>query len=243
MTTTPFLTSPLEACWTRLGATIVEAGHGWRVPDSFAGHDAEMRIARRAVVIGDDTPRGKFRLQGDGAQQQASDALGIAVTGTGVVCEARGADREDADRILQIEGVLLRPDLCHVGCEMDGQTQVLEVLTQSVGDSDTTVTDVTHGRFELRVVGPAAPVLLSKVCGLDVDSRAFPSGTAMQASVAKMAQLVIRSDLGELPAYRLVGGRALGAYVWDTLMEAGQELGVEPIGAQGLGMLTETTKP
>jgi glycine cleavage system aminomethyltransferase T len=43
--------------------------------------------------------------------------------------------------------------------------------------------------------------------------------------------------MGDLPAYRLIGGRNLGGYVWETLMEAGREFGAEPIGANTLKTL------
>jgi glycine cleavage system aminomethyltransferase T len=59
-----------------------------------------------------------------------------------------------------------------------------------------------------------------------------------QTSVAKTHQLIIRADVIDLPAYRLIGGRALGAYVWDTLMEAGRDLQLSPIGCQALERLT-----
>ena len=59
-----------------------------------------------------------------------------------------------------------------------------------------------------------------------------------QTSVAKTHQLIIRADVADLPAYRLIGGRDLGAYVWDTLMEAGRDLQLSPIGWLGLQRLT-----
>ena len=97
-----------------------------------------------------------------------------------------------------------------------------------------TVTDVTHGRFEYRIVGPEAPRLLSKVCGLDFDDDAFPDRRCRETSVARVKALVVRADAGGLPAWRVLGGRAVGAYVWDILMEAGAELGIAPIGAAAL---------
>ena len=53
---------------------------------------------------------------------------------------------------------------------------------------------------------------------------------AKQSSVAKTTQLIIRRDLGEQPAYALIGGRSLAAYLWQTIMEAGQDLDIQPVG-------------
>ena len=79
------------------------------------------------------------------------------------------------------------------------------------------MTDVTHGRSEIRVVGPASTSLMRKVCGLDFHPEAFPDGAARQSDVAKTTQLVIRRDIGELPAFSVIGARSLGAYLWDTM--------------------------
>ena len=93
-----------------------------------------------------------------------------------------------------------------------------------------TVTDVTHGSAELWLIGPNSAELLSRLCGLDFHDSQFPSGTAKQSSVAKTTQLIIRRDLGEQPAYALIGGRSLAAYLWQTIMEAGQDLDIQPVG-------------
>ena len=211
------LTSPLERSWTQLGARLTEVGEGWRMPASFAGAESELRAARQGVALGDGTPRGRILVQGEAAAEKIGE-----VTGTAAMEIAR-----------------LRPDLFHVGTSAEGRAGTLTSLRDAKTDALSTITDVTHGRFEMRLVGPAAPVLLSKLCGLDFDSAAFPSGAARQTSVAKTRQLMIRSDLADLPAYRLLGSRSLGAYVWDTLMAAGRDLGVEPIGVEALQALGE----
>ena len=222
------LTSPLERSWTQLGARLTEVGEGWRMPASFAGAESELRAARQGVSLGDGTPRGRILVQGEAAAAIIGEAAGGVpekigeVTGTAAMEIAR-----------------LRPDLFHVGTSAEGRAGTLTSLRDAKTDALSTITDVTHGRFEMRLVGPAAPVLLSKLCGLDFDSAAFPSGAARQTSVAKTRQLVIRSDLADLPAYRLLGSRSLGAYVWDTLMAAGRDLGVEPIGVEALQALGE----
>jgi heterotetrameric sarcosine oxidase gamma subunit len=223
---TPFLSSPLEPTWTQLGATMAQLDGGWRVPASFAGSELELRVARQAVVLGDDTARGKIRLQGEVVAQVVRQTLGDAPDEVGMVAHAGAAEISR-----------LRPDLCHVGTPAEAHVETLAALRSTSRDMPITITDVTHGRFELRLVGPAAPTLLSKVCGLDFDADVFSADQARETSVAKTYQLLIRVDAGELPAYRLLGGRALGAYVWETLMVAGRDLGIAPIGHAALQIL------
>lgn len=226
----PFLTSPLEARWTALGARPASSAEGWRVPEVFTSVAAEAEAARRAVALGDQTPRGKLLVQGDEALALAQRALGVAPEAVGRMVQGDG-----------VEASRLRRELLFVGAEPAVRARALAALQQAVAGAAglVTVTDVTHGRFELRLVGPAAAELMSRVCSLDFDERAFPSASAKETSVARTRQLVVRSDLGDLPAFRLIGGRALGAYVWDTLMQAGRGLGIAPIGSKALGDLAE----
>lgn len=227
---TPYLTSPLRTRWEALGARVVDVAEGWSLPAAFAGAQAEVEAARRGVALGDESARGKLLIQGSQAEAAVARALGAAPGAVGATAALGGA-----------EVCRLRPDLLFLGAPPAQRAGLLEALTAAAAaaSSLTTVTDVTHGRFELRLVGPAAPELLSQVCGLDLHPSAFPSGQGRQTSVAKTRQLVVRADLAALPAYRLIGGRALGAFVWDALMVAGRELGLVPIGAQALGILAE----
>ena len=58
--------------------------------------------------------------------------------------------------------------------------------------------------------------------------------------MAKTRQLVVRRDVGEgggVPAYAMLGGRASGRYLWDTLMEAGAEFDIAPIGQEAVRRL------
>ena len=64
--------------------------------------------------------------------------------------------------------------------------------------------------------------------------------TAKQSSLAKTTQLIIRRDIGELPAFSIIGAQSLGPYVWDTVMEAGREFGLVPIGLSVLDMLANS---
>ncbi|MGH7498903.1 MAG: hypothetical protein ACREL3_08635, partial [Gemmatimonadales bacterium] len=99
-----------------------------------------------------------------------------------------------------------------------------------------TPTDVTHGWAEICVVGQKSRELLSKLCGLNLEAAAdYPDGTAVETSVAKIYQLVIRRDLGPVPAYFLVGARSLGAYLWDALMQAGREWSIGTVGLSSVG--------
>lgn len=219
----PWYATPLHGRWEALDAHLTEAA-GWRVPERFGDGAAEVRAAREGVALGDETPRAKLLVQGDEAARVVAAATGLAAPRVGEVSGGR------------VTACGLRPDLLLVAAGPGEGEGVLKTLDESAAAATglMTVTDVTHGRFEYRIVGPEAPRLLSKVCGLDFGDDAFPDRRCRETSVARVKALVVRADAGELPAFRVLGGRAPGAYVWDILMEAGAELGIAPIGAAAL---------
>ena len=176
------------------------------------------------MALGDETPRAKLLAQGDEAAAVVAAATGLAAPGMGEVSGGR------------VTACGLRPDLLLAAAGPGEGEGILKSLEQAAAAASglVTVTDVTHGRFEYRIVGPESPRLLSKVCGLDFDDDAFPDHRCRETSVARVKALVVRADAGGRPAYRVLGGRAPGAYVWDTLMEAGAEFGIAPIGAAAL---------
>ena len=221
----PSLRSPIEERWMESCTQVIEVAGGWRMPAAFQSPEAELQAARERVALGDETPRGKLLVQGEEIAEAARQAFGGAPDAVGTWVEADG-----------VELSRLRPDLLYCGTEPErlaAATEALRAVAKGL-TGQLTVTDVTHGRFELRLLGPEAATLLSRVCGLDFHETRFAQGHVAQTSVAKTHQLILRADAADLPAYRLIGGRSLGAYVWDTLMEAGRDLQISPIGWHGL---------
>ncbi len=89
------------------------------------------------------------------------------------------------------------------------------------------VFDVTHGRALVRVTGERAPDMLAKVCGIDFSERVTPDGTAFRSSVAKLVTDVVRDDLDGERSYLLHCERSSGQYLFDALLDAGDEFDIE----------------
>jgi heterotetrameric sarcosine oxidase gamma subunit len=95
------------------------------------------------------------------------------------------------------------------------------------GLQNATLTDITHGRCGLLLIGQDTPKVLRKVCGLNFSDQAFPNMYAAQSSLAKVRTLIIRADADEdMPAYGLFVDRSLAQYVWDVVFDAGREFGI-----------------
>ncbi len=220
---TPIKLTPLHSTAQRLGATFTEQ-RGWRIPEVYTTQEDEITAAREGTVLADETPNGKLLLEGDHAESVLIEAFDLESL---EINEGRGGIYR------------LRNDLFFICTPPGREARTQKKLTTASASSEqfVTITEVTHGRAEIRVIGPHSQELLSKVCGLDFHPSVFPNETAKQSSLVKTTQLIIRCDIGELPAFSIIGAQSLGPYVWDTLMEAGREFGVVPIGTAALTAL------
>ena len=89
------------------------------------------------------------------------------------------------------------------------------------------VFEATHGRALMRITGARAADLLAKVCGVDFSEEITPDGAAFRSSVAKLVTDVVRDDRGGERSYLLHCERSSGQYLFDALIDAGGEFGIE----------------
>lgn len=208
--------SPIFETVKQLNAVFFELDD-WQVVRNFGDVEAETAVLTQSVGLCDQSHNGKIRIEGKTAGAML-DADELTV----------GAGKAvDYGRLYR-----LRRDLFFV-CTAADVRETAAVLAQQASDSPDllTVTDVTHGNAELCLIGPNSAELLSRLCGLDFHDNQFPDGAAKQTSAAKTTQLIIRRDLSSVPVYALIGARSLAAYLWQTILEAGPDLGIQPVGA------------
>ncbi len=91
------------------------------------------------------------------------------------------------------------------------------------------VVDLTHGRALLRLAGPRSADLLAKVCGIDFSDDLTPDGSALRTSVAKLVTDLIRDDQDGVLSYLLHCERSSGTYLFEALVDAGTEFGIESV--------------
>jgi heterotetrameric sarcosine oxidase gamma subunit len=94
-------------------------------------------------------------------------------------------------------------------------------------DETVSVIDLTHGRALMRLTGARAAEVLAAVCGIDLSDAVTPNGAAFRASVAAQATDVIRDDLAGTRSYLLHCERSSGLYLFDSVLSAGRDLGME----------------
>lgn len=218
--TAPVKRSPIHYAEEKWQGLFIDQA-GWQVVQMYSSVEKETAVIKKGLALCDQSHRGKVLVEG----RQADTLLAVEGLPTG------------AGQITALGRIYcLRPDLFFLTTTAGGEAAAIAGLEKARDGRDDllTITDVTHGRAELWVVGAQSSTLLSRLCGLDFHDSQFPSGTAKQSSVAKTDQLIIRHDVADLPAYALIGPRSLGAYLWQTLMETGDDLGLEPVGQAAL---------
>jgi heterotetrameric sarcosine oxidase gamma subunit len=182
----------------------VTVEHGWEISARRSG--ADLRIA-------DCTPLAKVlvRASTDG---EVARTLGIPFG-----CTAR-----DEHGTLVVgsgpgEWLLLAPP---------GASAAVAGRVKEVPDDElVSVFDATHGRALMRITGARAPELLAKVCGVDLSEEVTPDGAAFRSSVAKLVTDVVRDDREGERSYLLHCERSSGQYLFDALIDAGEEFGIE----------------
>jgi glycine cleavage system aminomethyltransferase T len=99
------------------------------------------------------------------------------------------------------------------------------------------VTDVTSVFAQFLLAGPASRDILRKLTSLNVSENALPDSGCGQASVAHVRAIILRRDLGPLPAFHLLVSREYGESVWDSLLHAGHEFRITQFGLKALEIL------
>lgn len=90
-----------------------------------------------------------------------------------------------------------------------------------------TVVDVTHGLTLVSLTGAAADALLSKLCAVDLYDTVTPNGSAFRSLVAGVTAGVIRDDIANQTRYFLFSERSVGQHLFDALLDAGAEFGID----------------
>ena len=153
-THSPIAVTPVLGRMKELGADLVVEGE-WRVAESISAVDEEVERARRAVGLVDESARGKLLIQG-----MAAEALVTAAFGMAAPAIERGATLTGMGAALY----RLRHDLFLASTPPGGEKTVTGLLEGVSQDGFVTVTDITHGRSEFRLIGPRAAMVMSKVC-------------------------------------------------------------------------------
>lgn len=227
MTTTglrPYRVSAMYDAHRALGATFRDDGD-WRVPDAYTTPQEEVAKALAGVGLADASACGKLSVRGEGIDAILAKAAEIERFGVGVAERVHiGGARVLTLRPVSDELLVLAPAA--------GTAAVLDVVGQvAAGLGCAHLTDLTSGLAVLDLIGPRAPELLARLSPLDLVP--VPVLGVVQGELARVHAILIRLDRppAPVPAFRAVVAREYGAFVWESVVEAGHDLGLVPVGA------------
>jgi glycine cleavage system aminomethyltransferase T len=98
-------------------------------------------------------------------------------------------------------------------------------------------TDVTSVYANLFLAGPQSRAVLGKLTSLNVSDARLANLSCAQASLAHVHSIVLREDIGSLPAFHVLFSREYGESVWESIVHAGHEFHLQPFGLGALALL------
>ena len=214
--------SPLYDRHQTLGARFDLRG-GWLIPDVYTNTEDEGRVLQKSIGLADISSLGKITLKGSHAGAIISASLGESPTKVGVVIDIKPK---------QILVAQQTPDEFLILTPPDAEKEITTALEVEITSQDTFVslTDQTSGLVGFSIVGLENIEVMRKLCALPLNSKDFSDLHVAQSSFAKVRATILRHDRGALPAFELFADRSYGEYLWDTILDAGSEFGIQPVG-------------
>ncbi len=211
-----------------------EYRYSWKRQNWFENQKAEHLAVRNGVGLFDMTSFGKIRVEGREAAKFLNRVCSAEVdvepgriVYTMFLNERGGIEADlTVTRLSETAYLLVVP----------GATfqRNLDWLRRTVGDDFAVITDVTAAESVLCVMGPKARDLMARVSPNDFSNEAHPFGTAREIEIGMgLARAHRVTYVGEL-GWELYVSADQTAHVFETLDEAGAELGLKLCGLHTL---------
>jgi heterotetrameric sarcosine oxidase gamma subunit len=220
----PVARSPMERAARAAGARF-ETRDGWSVAVGYSSLEQEREACRRAAGWADVSHLGKLELHATAAEDLSAVVAQVA----------GGAALElgTATRAAEAWWLPLTAERAVVVCEASAVGGLRERLEEAAAGAARTfsVVDATCKYAAMTLVGPLAREVFARFSAIDLRPQATPVGGFRPASIARTPGMLVRE--GE-ERFLFLFGAALGAYMWETVADAGTHLGAAPVGLEAL---------
>ena len=185
------------------------------------GWEVSARTSSSGLTLTDATALAKVLLKADANGPFTASAL----------AHGRAARRNSGDSGTVLEVGCSPGEWLHIG-RPGTSGMLLATLRADAAqvNEHISVVDLTHGRALMRLTGDHAPSLMAKICAIDLGDSATPDLAAFRSSVAKTVTDVVRDDRSGRRSYLLHCERSSGQYLFDCILDAGQEFGIDVSG-------------
>jgi glycine cleavage system aminomethyltransferase T len=220
----PVARSPMERAARAAGARF-ETRDGWSVAVGYASLEQEREACRRAAGWADVSHLGKLELHASAADDLAAIVAQVA---EGAVLELGSATRAGGAWWLP-----LTAERAVVVCEPAAVPGLRERLEEAASGASrmVTIVDATCKYAAMTLVGPLAREVFARFSAIDLRPKLAPVGAFRPASIARTPGMLVRE--GD-ERFLFLFGWALGAYMWETVADAGTHLGAAPVGLEAL---------
>ena len=231
--------SALEHKQRSMGAQMMNLGQ-WRRPYAYTSPQEEALAVRQRVGIIDVSSLGKLEVMGrdapailDKVYTHTFSNLSVGRVRYGVMCSDSGVIIDD--------GTVSR--LAEDHYFITTTTGNIELIEQwikwwAAGTGMCVhVTDVTSAFAAINVAGPRARETLKKLTEVDLSPEVFRYMRAAQGTVAGVHTRLVRIGFVGETGWELHFPAENSEYMWDTLMEAGEEFGITPFGMEAQRIL------
>ncbi|MFL5892286.1 MAG: hypothetical protein ACJ75I_06035 [Solirubrobacterales bacterium] len=220
----PIARSPMERAARAAGARF-EARNGWNVAVGYASLEQEREACRRAAGWADVSHLGKLELHAS-----AADDLSAVVA---QVAGGAALELGSASRAADAWWLPLTAERAVVVCEPGAVAGLRERVEEAAGSASRTFTivDATSKYGAMTIAGPLAREVFARFTAVDLRPQVTPVGAFRPVSIARTPGLLVRE--GE-DRFLFLFGAALGAYMWETVADAGTHLGAAPVGVDAL---------
>ncbi len=211
--------------------------YSWKRQNWFENSAAEHRAVRENVGMYDMSSFGKIRVEGPDAETFLNRVCGndVAVAPGRIVytqfLNKRGGIEADVTvtRLTETAYLAVTP----AATRLADQTW----LQRHTGDERVVITDVTAGEGVIAVMGPNARELMTRVSPDDWSNETHPFGLAREVEVGLgLARAHRVSYVGEL-GWELYVSSDMCGHVFETLSEAGADLGAKLVGLHAMDSL------
>jgi sarcosine oxidase subunit alpha len=230
----PAKRSSIHGRHRELGATIKWAGD-WRRAYDYGDAEAEALAVNQAAGLIDVSTLGKLLVRGPDAGQFLDRLYPNRFSNLAPGRIRYGVISSDAGRIVD-DGTVCRidDDTFYVTTTSSGAGAMEEWFSWWLADwkLDVHLTDLTQGLSAVNLAGPRAREIMARVTDLDCSSEGFKYLDAKHAAIAGVQCLILRIGFVGEVGYEIHFPAAYGEHVWDELLAAGEEHGLQPFGLE-----------
>lgn len=221
-----------EADWRTPLCFLRQSGPDGEMEDEEEASVREIRLARRGVGAVDASSLAKFLIRGPEAARLLDEVFAEPMSGLGAGrCGVGVIAREDGPALAEAVAARLDDQGWRVYAPAAVGEALASLLRESAVDRRAYVADVTDVWGHIALVGPKSRALLERLCELDLSDEALPPLGWIDAALAGCPVRLLRLAQGGGLGYEIAVPASAALSFWRRLFEAGETLGLQPIGA------------